>query len=326
MKFKDFIKSLFLPRWMMKYKSMSIIVSICIFVISSFIIALPPSQNSNLNEQTILNNYNYEVLNQFPDTLVVNSVIKTLVDKECQVEDGKELKCNEMAEVDNYEANFSFQHDGITKNVYFVIDLFDIEQVYLEVEGVKVYYDPDIRFTMEQFPYVQNEENYLMILYSDALYFQAHPDGIDQLNVEHNGIKLHSDTKKVFYQNNIGDFSFSIDNPEQNGYQLGNYLLDQIIIGNKNTIKLQFFTYSFIVGVCFTTITILILWVFFHRQGKFKRFQEYYNIGAIASIPVTLIFFVLLWFIPKLLDIYILAFSLYYLSTLSIINNDEALV
>ncbi|MGD9887345.1 MAG: hypothetical protein AB7T03_05255, partial [Bacilli bacterium] len=195
-----------------------------------------------------------------------------------------------------------------------------------EVEGVKVYYDPDERFNIEKIPYVENHENYLIILYSDALYFQAHPDGIEDLNITHNNQLLFSSTKKVFYQNNIGEFSFDIDDPLNNGYKLGNYLLDQIIIGNKNTIKLRFFTYSFIIGVCFTTVTILILWVFFHREGKFKNFTEYYNLGAIASIPVTVLFFILLWFIPKLLDIYILVFSLYYLIVISIINNEEELV
>ncbi|MGD9604588.1 MAG: hypothetical protein AB7V00_00350 [Bacilli bacterium] len=326
MKFGDILKSLVLPRWMIKYKSMSIIISICIFVISSFIIALPPSQNSSINEQDILNNYNYDVLTQFPNTSIVNNVIKQLVDKECEVVNGNELKCDQMGEVDNFEADFSFVEQGITKNVHLVIDLFNIEQVYLEVEGIKVFYDPNENFTIEKIPYKTNEENYLIILYSDALYFQAHPDGIDDLNIVHNGQKILSNTKKVFYQNNLGDFRFSIDDPANNGYLLGNYLLEQIIIGNRNTIKLQFFTYSFIIGVCFTTITILILWIFFHREGKFKQFKEYYNIGAIASIPVTVVFFILLWFFPKLLDIYILAFSLYYLIVISVINNDEALV
>jgi hypothetical protein len=326
MKFPNLIKSFTVPHWMIKYKSMSIIISICIFVISSFLFTLPPSQNDKINEQDILNNYNYDVLAQLPNIPLINNVIKDLVDKECSVSGGKELKCTLMDEIDNYETDFSFVHEGITKNVHFVIDLFDIEQVYLEVEGVKVYYDADEKFTIEKYPYQTNEENYLIILYSDALYFQAHPDGIEDLNLTHNGIKITSDTKKIFYQNNIGDFAFSIDNPESNGYLLGEYILEQLIIGNKNTIKLQFFTYSFIIGVCFTAITVLILWVFFYREGKFKRFQEYYNIAAIASIPVTLIFFILLWFLPKLLDIYIFAFSLYYLIVLSVINSDEALV
>jgi hypothetical protein len=311
---------------MVKYKSMSIIISICIFVISSFIIALPPSLNKDLYRNTILENYNYDVLQQFPDTVVVNNVIKEVVDKECHVVGGKELVCDQLEAIDSYETHFSFEEQGITKNVYLVIDLFDIEGVYLEVEGVNVFYDADEKFTMEKYPYQENVENYVIILYSDALYFQAHPDGIDDLNITHNDVVLESSTKKIFYQNNLGDFEFSVEDPADNGYQLGTYLLEQIIIGNKNTIKLQYFSYSFIVGVCFTAITVLILWVFFRREGKFKNFGEYYNLAAIASLPVTFVFFILLWFAPMLLDIYIFAFSLYYLISLSVINSSDNLV
>ncbi|HOH18217.1 MAG TPA: hypothetical protein PK087_02710 [Bacilli bacterium] len=197
MKFKDILKSLILPRWMVKYKSMSIIIAICIFAISSFIIALPPSQNKTLNEQDILNNYNFNVLSEFPNTAIVNNVIKQIVDKECAVVDGKELKCGQMEAVDNFETDFSFVEDGITKNIHFVIDLFDIKKVYLEDE--KIYYDVEKRFNIEKIPYQENHENYLIVFYSDALYFQAHPFAIDSLNINHKGHKLVPTTKKIFY-------------------------------------------------------------------------------------------------------------------------------
>lgn len=327
MKILGFFKTFVIPHLMVRYKMMNIIISVCIFVISSFLLAIPISQNKFLNEKSIIDNPNYDVLLEIPNQPSINNVIASIVNKECYVSEGKELKCDNLGvNISNFERDFSFVVDGITKRVHIVIDIFDIEAVYLEKDGAKVYYDPVLKFTTANYPVVENVENYLIILASDALYFQAHPHGTNELGIYHHDRKLTTSVSKIFYQNNIPDFKFAIENPSTNGYKIGEYLHEQIIIGNANTIKLQSFSFTFLVGVCFTLITVIILWVFFRRNGRIKLLREYYNIAAISSIPVTALFFILLWFLPILMNVYIYIFSLFYLISLYIINSSEELV
>jgi len=326
MKFIQLLKTFVLPHQMIKYKSINLIISICIFVIFSFILGLPVGQNKINSENDILNNYNYDVLHQIPNTTNINNVVTELNNRECSVIDGKELVCENLNEIDVYINTIEFEVDGITKKITFVIDLFDIESVYLE--DAKINFDPKERFTTSNSDYAIKEdvENYLVIFSSDSLYYQAHPYGTNKEVVDHNGKILKTESLKIFYQNNIPDFKLDIENSSTEGYKIGDYLLDQLIIGNINTIKLKSFVLSFLVGVCFTLITILILWVFFRRNGKIKNLSEYYNIGAIASVPISLAFFILLWFIPFLIYFYIFVFSLFYLITIYVINTTEDLV
>lgn len=309
---------------MVKYKSMNLAIAIGIFVISAFLLGLPVSQNRVINENDIRNNYNYRVLEQIPDEPQINNVIAELVRKELAVVDGRELKSSVMGEVGYYINQIEFEADGVRKVLVFVIDLFDVEKVYLDQE--EVFFNPLKRFTVDEFPYVENVEYYLLMLSSDALYFQAHPWGTDRLNKTHQGRVLKTVSNKIYYQNNIPDFRFTIDNPTENGYQIGGYILEQLIIGNANAIKLKSFSLAFLIGLFFTLITVIILWVFFRKNGIMKKFKEYYNIAAIASLPITLVFFILLWFFPVLLNIYIYVFSLFYLVCLAAINNTEDLV
>lgn len=324
MKVWDLLKSFVLPVHMIKYKSMNLAIALGIFVISSFLLGIPVSSNRIVNESDIRGNYNYLVLEQLPDTPVVNNVIADLVSKELAVEDGRELKSEVLGEVAYYIREIAFDADGVRKTLVIVVDLFDVNKVYLDEEEVA--FNPLEKFTVEEFPYEENVEYYLLMLSSDALYFQAHPWGIDKLNKSHYGRPLKTVSKKVYYQNNIPDFRFHIDNPKDNGYKIGDYILEQLIIGNVNTIKLKSYSFSFLICVLFTLITVIILWVFFRKNGIMKKFKEYYNIAAIASVPVTIVFFIFLWFFPKLLNIYIYVFSLFYLISLAAINNTEDLV
>lgn len=323
--FWSFLKSLVLPARIIKYKSINIAISICIFVISSFLLGIPVSQNRIVNENDIRDNYNYEILKQIPAETEINNKITALVNMNISVEDGRELKSANLPEAYD-EKKIEFYHDGIKKVLIIAVDLFDIKKVYLREEEVN--YNPLKKFTVTNYPYPEHEdvEYYLLLLSSDALYFQAHPWGTADLHIEHNGRILKTESKKIFYQNNIPDFTFSIDNPQINGYKIGEYVLEQLITGNVNTIKLKSYTHTFLVGCLFTLITVLILWIFFRRNGTLKKFKENYNIAAVSSVPVTFIFFILIWFVPVLFNIYIYAFSLFYLFTLAAINNNEELV
>jgi len=326
MKIWGLLKSFVVPVHMIKYKSMSLAIAISIFVISSFLLGLPVSRNRIINETDIRENYNYDVLKQIPDTPSINNKITALIAYKLAVVDGRELKSEIIGDVGIRMEKIEFEADNVRKVLYIVVDLFDIEAVYTDKEEVN--FNPVTEFTVEEgkYPPAENTERYLLMLSSDALYFQAHPWGTNELEISHHGRTLKTVSKKVFYQNNIPDFAFHIDNSEEEGYKIGEYVLEQLIIGNVNTIKLKSFSMAFLIGVFFTLITVLILWIFFRRSGHMKRFVEYYNIAAICSLPATIVFFILLWFFPQLINIYIYIFSLFYLLNLAAINNTEHLV
>jgi hypothetical protein len=327
MRFFNFLKIYLHPQSLLRFRSLNVIVAICIFVIFSFLLGTPIGHNMVRRNEKIYQDYNYQIFSQFPDNEAMGTVIRNLRNQECELVEGNELKCAQMEPVALYQQQIEFVVEGITKRVTFVIDMFDIRDVYLEVGDIKINYDPKLKFTLteDDFQVEENVENYLIVFWSDALYFQAHPYGTDALKIDHNGKILKTATVKIFYQNNIPDFTLKSDIAD-NGPEFGAYLLEQIVQGHASTLKLKSYTLAFLVGVFYTLITVLVLWIFFRKNGKLKNVSEYYNLAAITSIPVFLIFFILLWFLPFLIDIFIFAFAAVYLLVIYRINTTEDLV
>ncbi|MDD4000851.1 MAG: hypothetical protein PHX62_08200 [Bacilli bacterium] len=320
-----YLKRFISPKFFLKFKSMNVIVSVCIFVILSFLLGMPIGQNKVSNSSKIYDNYNYDVLKEIPDDIIVNQVLEKLIDLECRVGDGIEFKCGKLEAVDLHQEQIEFESSGITKRVTFVFDLFDIPSVYLE--EIKINYNPKEEFVLtNDGPYQvkENWEDYLIIFWSDALYFQAHPYGTNAANITHQGNLLRTETLKIFYQNNIPDFR--LDDLEASGPSFGDYLLTQYDAGNANTLKLRAYTLAFLVGVIFPLIIVLVIWVFFRKSGKLKKVSEYYNIAAMVSIPIFIIFFILLWFVPKMINIFIFIYSFFYLLVIYSLNTREELV
>lgn len=300
---------------------MNLIIAICIFVISAFILGFPVGNNKIKSESNIKGNYNYKVLQEIPDMPSINNVILDIFYKECSVSDKRILECSNF-NGELYEKSISFHSsDGIQKNIIFVIDIFEIEPVY--IGKIDINYDAVNRFTTLNYPTEENVENYLIRFASDSLYFQAHPFGIDSEKVRHNGNLLKTEVMQIYYQNILTDFKIDSSlTPEE----FGSYLLEQLIIGNHNVVKLKAYTQVFLVGVCFTLITVIILWFFFRKNGKLTKVSEYYNIGALTNLPISIIFFILLWFIPDLINIYIFIFSAIYVFVLFKINTSEEII
>ncbi|MGI6767725.1 MAG: hypothetical protein ACOX43_01305 [Bacilli bacterium] len=322
------LKKYFNPKYFLKFKSMNIIISICIFVIFSFLLGMPIGQKKVNSVREIYEKYNYDVLEEIPDTEEINEKLSEFLAMECRVSDGIEFTCGKIEEkYALYETQIEFEVKGITKRITLVVDLFDIPDVYLEKPDAKINYNPKEKFVLsETGPYQveENVENYLIVFWSDALYFQAHPFGTDVLNIEHQNNVLRTETMKIFYQNNIPEFDLSKISPK--GPEFGNYLLEQFITGNANTLKLRSYTLSFLVGVFFTLIIVLVIWVFFRKRGILKTVKEYYNIAAIVSMPLFILFFFILWFLPQAISIFIFCFSLLYLLVIYSLNTSEELV
>lgn len=87
---------------------------------------------------------------------------------------------------------------------------------------------------------------------------------------------------------------------------------------------MQFTFNTFIYAVLAPIFFALLAFVFIRNKHSLIRFKHYYNMAALASIPVAVVFFILEW-IPLfiqigILEMYVVVFAIYYFTVLSIAN------
>ena len=89
MKFVEFLKSLFLPRRMVRFKNATVFIAIFIFVISSYLLVIPAdykvkhSFEKNIDESNLL--YLQSIKNLPDNNEDVNKVIKEIYDKKLSI-------------------------------------------------------------------------------------------------------------------------------------------------------------------------------------------------------------------------------------------------
>ena len=77
----------------------------------------------------------------------------------------------------------------------------------------------------------------------------------------------------------------------------------------------------------FTLIVSLLFSLLFRKNGRLKRFKEYYNIAALANLVPLVITFIFTFFNPAWFGtVYLTTFSIYYLFVLYRINNSPQMV
>ena len=314
---KLFIKSLVSPLHMVKYRYMSIFVAIIIFLIGNYLLMFPQRPAIAENVLRFKDDYVLLTLSEIPDDEVINQTIKDLVDLECRFDNKlKKLVCNELAEDQTFESLITYQKNGITKNIHFIIDYYKSVPNYNLTEG----------FLLEDYPYVDNTEDYFIVLTTMAFYYQAYPKGIDEEEVTHNGNDIKAMQMYFSYPDLNNEFSLQVDQPLANGYELGSYLVDKILIGLAAREQSITQLFMFIVTIIFPLLIVLIFWMFFKRNSRLKSFKEYYNIAAITSIVPFIVAFTVSWFYPNILNWFMILFSFYYLYSLYKINNSPELI
>ena len=82
----------------------------------------------------------------------------------------------------------------------------------------------------------------------------------------------------------------------------------------------QYTLQAILIIIFYPALIVIIMWLFFRRNGYLKTFKEYYNIAAISSVIPTLITFVILWFLPTMITLYGLILSVFYIFMLYRIN------
>ena len=209
-----------------------------------------------------------------------------------------------------YENIFSYTSDsGIKRNLYFIINL-------------NVAINDVVKYTVEdpQFDYT-NEEYFFIICNVQSVYYQAHLKGIKEKNIEHNGkILMEAGYNTRYGVSVINSSEINVDN-------FGAYFTNIFKQGYIDMSVSNFTFIALLYLMFFTLIISLLFSLLFRKNGRLKRFKEYYNIAAIANIVPFIITFIFTFINPAWFgSVYLTVFTIYYLFVLYRINNSPEMV
>lgn len=314
-----------MPSRMAKYRYISVLISVCIFILASYLLAIPAKTYITKNIDTMVTENNYlslQSIEKMPYEPTVNAVISEIQSKECHADLNDDglfiLTCDNLALDDKgksfYENDIIYLNDNdITINIHVVIDLFN-------TSTDEARYNPTEKFVYseEKFPSIETNEYYLLILWPGALYYQAHPLGVNEANITHGETIL----KESYSNASFKDIGFNTNLFENSGDKAGDYLVQQIKVGYIPSYTNSYSLLTFFFCVIFPLLLVFLFWIFFRKTGRLKTFKEYYNIAALASIIPTIATFIAIWFAPGIIsNLYLFGFSAYYLFVLYRINN-----
>ena len=314
-----------MPSRMAKYRYISVLISVCIFILASYLLAIPAKTYITKNIDTMVTESNYlslQSIEKMPYEPAVNAVISEIQSKECHADFNDDgviiLTCDNLAIDDKgksfYENDIVYINDNsITINIHVVIDLF-------VTSTDEANYNPTKEFVYseEKFPNIETNEYYLLILWPGALYYQAHPQGVTKANITHGETVL----RESYSNASFNDIGFNTIHFENAGDKAGDYLVQQIKVGYIPSYTNSYSLLTFFFCVIFPLLLVFLFWIFFRKTGRLKTFKEYYNIAALASIIPTIVTFIAIWFAPGIIsNLYLFGFSAYYLFVLYRINN-----
>jgi len=210
-----------------------------------------------------------------------------------------------------YENTYTYKNDaGVQNHIKFIIDL-DAQSL----NDCTYKYDEKVHTA------IHDDAYYYITITNTFVSFQAHPQGIEDLNITRNDVKLQNAIVLTYYANesiNYEDFVSS---------NFGTYMTGKFEVGYQVLVVQTFNLTAFIFCIIYPLIITLLFSLLFKRNGKLKSFKEFYNIAAISNIVPTLISFIVMWFNPMLFSsMYLFIFAVYYLFVLYRINNSPDLV
>jgi hypothetical protein len=307
MKVVEFLKSLVMPTKMARYRNMSALIGL------PFGNALADSA-MNYKE-----NYNFLALQEIDEYADEDNkaILKDITDLGCVVNDKGILECETLTDKVNREFKIVYEKDGIKKHINIFFDFYDEEK---EEEPA---YNLKEQFSNENYEYVENEEQYFLVFTRKFIYYQAHQlemgNKDEGMEITHNDEKLQLVGLNLDYAGFIPELNLKLEDPNT----FGDYIMDKMLVGFSAYARSTAFFQTLIITIVFPLLMVLLFWLFFKRNGRLKRFKEYFNIAAISSILPLLLAFAIAWYLPIVLNWYIFIFSIFYLFALFKINNAQ---
>lgn len=314
----DFLKFFVFPKAMAKARLMSVLISLFIFILSAYLLAIPYGHQAAKSSELYRDEYNFLALQEIPDEASINQIFVEIDNLQCHVNTEFKLSCLglEEGEVFTKDVTFTINDENypiaITKKIHFYIE---------NNKDEESTFDPLTDFNIASFPYEDNVEHYFVLFTDSYMYFQALQRGLGELEKKHNDVSLQEISTTLFYEGYIPNFNLSVDSPAVDGHLMGTYIIDQILLGLAAYARSTAFMNTLLICVLFPLLMILIFWLFFKRNGRLTQFREYFNIAALGSVIPLLLTFGISWLYPPILNAYIFIFSIFYLFILYRINN-----
>lgn len=318
MKVLEFLKSFVFPTKMVRFRNMSALISLLIFVLSTYLLSLPLGKALADGVRAEKKAYNFQAVHEAAEYLdeAGKEILDEIINLECAIGEDGLLACGNL-ETNFKEYEIVYEKDGIKKHIHVFFDFYDQEKE----EEPAIDLEKEFSIENEKYEYVENEEHYFIVFTKNYLYFQAHQlemgDKEKDMEITHNEERLVLFKGGLDYANFMPGFSLKLED----GDEFGDYVIDMYLGGLSEYYRSMSFIQTFLVSIVFPLLMVLLFWLFFRKTGRLQRFKEYFNTAAIASIIPLLLTFGLAWIFPIILNYYIFIFSLFYLFALFRINN-----
>ena len=337
---KEILLSIISPLKMKKFRFMSVLVSMLIFIVSIYAISLPNKVYMKNNKDWYLEQKAY-----------VN-VYLNLPELEKDI-NGNKITDGQFKVNDKYEMTSVYKNE--IKQYHF--EDIDVQLIGEESKTVDLHivFDVDDKLTSdlnkirEDYKNLYPEDSDKKMNYSSYIYYVDHLNGkettLEQLhNVEEKeleeqmkninnydlfGIKTSGDDYLLIFLKNsiVSQIPYYDKSTENTTYpalssvysvskmnldfsdkttlkEFGKYLADMMFEPLSDTDQTEYLLQVLGYVLIFPAIFVLLLCWSMKKRGVMKTYKEYYNVASIASILPLLITFILAWFIPKVAPIY----------------------
>lgn len=329
MKFLNYIKTLFVPRLMGKRKNINVFISFLILILISYFIAIPYISTFKKNAYGTFRDsasYSFNVLDseQSEEVAFTEEEKATLGDRyiyatEAEVKEIgfkeknsqviipsdvksiKDLPFNQKEYLIKREV-FEFDNKGERtgkSTIYYIHLVFDMVDL-----NETINYDIKKKFDTL---YTEDEFNhYLLVFYRSGFTYRN---------------KYMIDNNRKSYIFDYGSVAMDFSEMESIDYithKLTNILIPEMTI--------QYTFNSFIYAVLGPIFIALLAFIFIRNKHCLIKYKHYYNIAALASIPVSIVLFILEW-IPffiriGIMEMYVIIFAIYYFTVVSIVEKN----
>lgn len=325
MKFLNYISTLLVPSKMGQRKNMNVFISLLIMIIASYVISLPYIKTfEDRAYETYCNteSFNFRVMDS-------QCSVETEWTEEEKVKYGSDYvltTVDELNDVDFVVKGKKFVlPDGVSdlKDVSFNKKEYLLKRTvyYFDNEGTKldktdIFYIHivfDLYDDIADHYYVVNdkfdkklgeENHYLFVFYTEGFCYR-------------NEYMVDNDLISYAFEYKEQDIDFK---EMQELDYVTKKVTDLLIPESKTQYSFNGFVYTVIVPLIAAAFGLLLA----RRKVVLQKYKHYYNMTALATIPVAIIFFAISW-IPSMIsfgimELYWVAFAIYYCIVISIVN------
>lgn len=346
----NFLKSFIFPSYMAKHRSMSVLFSLCILVLTCYVFSLPigtyyldnkdsflESQESYMLALTGVDENNADA--NLAAQIVVDAGLKFDGNVMTIKEDlGKEYsklsapflvyerelkKLNEKGE--ETEETY-IEKCYLTLGIYFDEDTDgdegeDTKVLFTETEAYK---------SFNKTPIVENEIQVLLVFTDTTIYYQigqlAEKDV--EYTEEQKALYAKSSALTIPYKTSIlfTDLSFDTEALGTTGKSVCGQVA-QILSYNYAATNNMYYILVDLLPSCilFPLLFVLLFWIFFKKNGQLKKFREYFNIYAMSSIVPMILCFIVGFFWIYAVRYFLYVAAIFYLFHLYKINSNPNL-